>query len=124
VIVVVVVVVVVVIVIIVVLETQRSNRLVRDSDCLSGKRSRSIIKGKRMSLTILIGQYYIQDLDNHNSKTCYIEINHGKQSVRTTSIPFIENNDSVKKGYVANFSHLLELLVYNNYYYYYYYYYY
>ena len=73
-----------------------------------------------MSLTISIGQYYIQDLDNHNSKTCYIEINHGKQSVRTTSIPFIEN----KKGYVANFSHFLEILVYNNNNYYYYHYYY
>lgn len=62
-----------------------------------------------MSLTLVIGKLNIQDLDNATSKSCYVEINHGKQSIRTSSINFDEKKG--KDGYVANFSQLLELLV-------------
>ena len=64
-----------------------------------------------MSLTIFLGQYYINDIDNYNNKTCFVEINHGKQSVRTASLPFNINNVKGKVGYVVNFSQLLEILV-------------
>ena len=68
-----------------------------------------------MSLTIFIGTYYIHDIDNHRNKSCYVEVNHGNQTVRTTSIPFCKNENKKKEGYVVNFSQLLELLVYSIY---------
>jgi len=83
-----------------------------------------------MSLTIFIGKYYVHDIDNYRNKTCYVEINHGKQVVRTSSLFFNNNNDSnnndsnnnngnninvhnikKKEGYIVNFSQFVELLV-------------